>query len=245
MSQAERVSRIHFLLTSRGKVTLAELKSEFEVSRATVMRDIELMRDRLFSPITYDPNENAYVYDNQAREYDQAPFELPGVWINPQEAYALLTLLNVSGQMDPGALMPHVYALKRMLKMILAERSIPMKGFHKKIGIDLPNLHPGNRSVVKKMSSALVEEYQAVLTWQDKEESLERATVSIQRFVLGANGWDAEFIVEKTKERYRIPLPCFTACTVTTKPAILLPEFKSDPKTDWEALREIYDRINP
>lgn len=87
MSQSERIAKIHFLL-SRGQVTTGDLMETFEVSRATVMRDIELMRDRLGSPITYDPKKKSYYYstdENGEIDYEidyQSKFDLPGIWID-------------------------------------------------------------------------------------------------------------------------------------------------------------------
>lgn len=243
MSQAERISRIHFLLQLNGKVTVAELKSEFEVSRSTVMRDIEFMRDRLFAPIEYDASANAYVYSDVSRTAglrDKTPFRIPGMWIGADEAYALLTVVNVVSRIDPGLLKPFVHPLRRVLKNILGERCIPMKGFDKKVAVNLPNLRPGNTAVVARLFAALIDEVQAVLKWQDPKDEIRCETVSIQRLVLGVNGWEVEFLTDQTPERLGVSLPRFSACELTSLPATILPEFKSDPRADQTALHNLY-----
>lgn len=243
MSQAERISRIHFLLEVNGQVTVAELKSEFEVSRSTVMRDIEFMRDRLFAPIEYDASANVYAYaeaSGTARLRHKTPFRIPGMWIGADEAYAWLTVINVMSKIDPGLLMPFVRPLRRVLKNILGERCFPMKGFHKKVGINLPNLRSGNTAVVERLFAALVDEVQATLKWQDPEDEIRCETASIQRLVLGVNGWEVEFLTDQTQERLRVPLPRFSACELTSFPATILPEFKSDPRADQTALHDLY-----
>lgn len=239
MSQAERISRIHFLLRSGGKASLADLMAELEVSRATVMRDIELMRDRLFAPIQYDAESNAYRYAEATYGMENWPgklFELPGMWIAADEAYALLTIMNVAGQVDPGAMTPSLDAVRPLLKQILIGKEYPMKGFHKKIAVELPNLSLGDRAVVANMSKALVEEKAAHLSWRDPDGEVQSATASLQRFVLGANGWEAQFLTSESMDLQRIPLHRFSGCTLTETPATLLAEFSSDPDEDLAAL---------
>ena len=244
MSQAERISRMHFLLQLNGHVTVTELKSEFEVSRSTVMRDIEFMRDRLFAPIEYDASTNAYVYSEAAgatRLRQRTPFRIPGMWIDANEAYAMLTLINVLDKVDPGMLMPYVGPLKAVLKNILCERRFPMRGFHKKVAVSIPNLEAGDRAVVQEVCAGLVDELQAILEWQGSDDNVRQETVSIQRFVLGVNGWEAELLTEDGQERLCVPLPRISACELTSVPATILPEFKSVPQADWLALNDLYD----
>ena len=51
MDRTERFYTIDRLLRSRRKVSLRQLMEELEVSRATVRRDLEYMRDRMAAPI--------------------------------------------------------------------------------------------------------------------------------------------------------------------------------------------------
>ncbi|MDX9885280.1 helix-turn-helix transcriptional regulator [Thauera sp.] len=246
MSQAERIARIHFLLKSTGIVTLAQLKADFEVSRATVMRDIELMRDRLGAPIEYDAELNAYKYAKSAGRtlhYRPERFNVPGMWLDSEEAYALLTVLNVIAKIDPGGWMPYVGPLRRVLKHALCEESFNMKGFHKKIGVELPNLRQGKSGVMAKMMRALVNEFEAILVWQGDDEVLNSASCSLQRFVLTSNGWAAEFVVGEDQARQRVPLIRFSDCTLTNRSARLLPGSSSDIWSDLDALRNIQVRV--
>lgn len=243
MSQAERISRIHFLLHTKGCFTVAEMKEDFEVSRATVMRDIEFMRDRLFAPIRYRPDTNTYVLEEERDGdglYRPKQIGIPGMWIKSNEAYALLTLINVLGKVDPGMLTPYVSPLRRLLKNVLSGCNIPMKGFHKKVVVDLPNLRSGNQSVVTVIGRGLADEVQVTVVWRDERGENRNETVSMQRFILGLNGWEAEFLCEKEEFCQRIPVHRFSAATLTKSPARLLPEFRSDPKEDWKALARLY-----
>ena len=111
------------------------------------------MRDRLFAPIEYDASTNAYVY-SEAAGPPTAPKDAiqdPRHVDRRQWAYAMLTLINVLGKVDPGMLMPYVGPLKMVLKNILCERRFPMRGFHKKVAVSIPNLKAGDRAVVQSV----------------------------------------------------------------------------------------------
>ena len=54
MSLLERVYRIERLLKLRGSASMREIQEELEVSRATVKRDLEYLRDRLNAPVVWD-----------------------------------------------------------------------------------------------------------------------------------------------------------------------------------------------
>lgn len=247
MSQAERIARIHFLLRSTGMVTLAQLKADFEVSRATVMRDIELMRDRLYAPIEYDAELNAYRYADKgygALQSRPERFDVPGLWLRSHEAYAMLTVLNMIAKIDPGGLMPYVSPLRGVLKETLSQQTFNMRGFHKKVGVELPNLQLDNPEVSAKMVRALVDEFEAILVWRGDAGVLNSAACSLQRFLLTINGWEAEFVEAEDLALQRIPLIQFCECTLTDRPAQLLPEFSSDPRADLAALLKIYYRTS-
>ena len=56
-----------------------------ECSQATLYRLVAELRDFLGAPLEQDPETRGFYYD---RSYEQ-PFELPGIWISPQELQAL------------------------------------------------------------------------------------------------------------------------------------------------------------
>lgn len=222
MSQSERISRIDFLLKSKGKVSLADLRDEFEVSRATIMRDLQLMRDRLRSPIHYERETNSYIYSPKRWEQDDhfpGMRDLPGIWVNPREAYAMLTLINIAKLIDPGSLIPHVKELRGLLKQTLCDCYHLMKGYDTKLHVDIPNLTPPNYSVTSKLSGALLNDMPIDATWKDEDGVEKSARLFLHRFILSCNGWSAEAeIQDNSKETsgkiLLIPLQDFVACAV-------------------------------
>ena len=59
MDRTERFYKIELLIRSRGQVGFEALQAELEVSRATLKRDLQYLRERLDAPIVYDRGDNA------------------------------------------------------------------------------------------------------------------------------------------------------------------------------------------
>ncbi len=78
-----RIVEIDRRLRSRCLPTLDELSREFGVSRRTIERDIESMRDYFGAPIEYDRNKRTY-------KYTETSFGLPATTLTQQELHSLL-----------------------------------------------------------------------------------------------------------------------------------------------------------
>ena len=90
MDRTERFYKIDQLLQERQAVPLEAIIEAHGVSRATVVRDLEYLRDRLAAPIVWDRAQRGYRYE--ARGRGGARYALPGLWLNANEALALLTM---------------------------------------------------------------------------------------------------------------------------------------------------------
>ena len=58
----ERIFRIHEAIQARTYPNTLTLAQKLEVSRKSILRDIQFMRDRLRLPIDYDPQHWGYYY---------------------------------------------------------------------------------------------------------------------------------------------------------------------------------------
>lgn len=84
------------------------------VSRATLVRDLEYMRDFMDAPIIYDRAAKGHCYDPNA-----PAFELPGLWFNASEIYALLACEQLLENVQPGLLSPHLDPLRVRIRDLL------------------------------------------------------------------------------------------------------------------------------
>jgi len=90
MDRTERFYKIDMLLKEKSAVSLVCFMAAMEVSRSTVKRDIEYLRDRLNAPIIWDRTRMGYRYGTPAEGMPQ--YSLPGLWFNESELHALLSM---------------------------------------------------------------------------------------------------------------------------------------------------------
>jgi predicted DNA-binding transcriptional regulator YafY len=116
MERLERVYKIDQLLKERKAVGFKALMETLGVSRATLKRDLEYMRERLHAPIEYDREANGYRFGKPGAG---PRYELPGLWFNASEVHALLTTQQLLLNLQPGLLEPHVAPMLERLRGIL------------------------------------------------------------------------------------------------------------------------------
>jgi predicted DNA-binding transcriptional regulator YafY len=116
MDRFDRIFELNRILQSaRYPLSRQYLEQELECSRATVKRLIEEMRLYLNAPIVYDRKLNGYRYDPNEGEM----YELPGLWFNASELYALLAVQQLLEGVQPGLLESHLQPLRRKIDSLL------------------------------------------------------------------------------------------------------------------------------
>lgn len=114
MGITSRIFQLHQILKKERRLSLQGMMERLEVSKATIKRDLDLLRDQLGAPLAYDRHDNAYYYDTS-----QGEFELPGLWFNESELYALLASEQLLETVQPGLLGPHIGPLKTRIRALL------------------------------------------------------------------------------------------------------------------------------
>ena len=136
MDRTERFYKIEMLIRSRGSVPFTDLMDELGVSRATLKRDLEYLRERLDAPIVYDRIANGYSMRPEARDARQVRHELPGVWFNEREIHALLTMhLLIEGLDEGGVLARHLQPLLDKLHGMLGASDADASELMKRVKI--------------------------------------------------------------------------------------------------------------
>lgn len=122
-SKTERFYKIELMIRHRGRVSFEDMLSELEVSRATLKRDLQFLRDRMGAPIIYDRGENAYRFADEAQAGDK--HELPGLWFDQQELYALLMAHHLLSDLAPdGTLSRHMGPLLDRVHQLLGSAEV-------------------------------------------------------------------------------------------------------------------------
>lgn len=177
----ERIRKIVNLIRKRGFVTIDQLMDEFEVSRASVKRDFELLRSRLGCPLAWDRTKRGYVIrDDQLP--GGGPFELPGLWFDSSEVLALLTMLHLLQGVQPGLLEEHLNPLKSRLRQLLGHGAHSATSIERRVKL----IHFGNRKIEARhfqaVASAVLDRKQIRLRYwnRQRQEASDRVVSPLQ-----------------------------------------------------------------
>jgi len=117
MDRSERFHKIIRLLKDRRIVSRDAFLEALGVSRATFKRDLEYLRDRMDAPIQWDAEAGGYRLATESGEPQN--YELPGLWLNAGELYALLAMEQLLEGLQPGLLGPHVRPLRDRIRRLI------------------------------------------------------------------------------------------------------------------------------
>ena len=200
-----RVIQLYNLIKQLQPVSSKVLMERLEISRATLRRDFDLLRDRLNMPLIYDRWADGYaIAEETEEEIFRKKFELPGLWLNTQEMYALLTLLNVLEQIDPGLLQAYIRPFRGIMKRLLAEARFKMEGLNSKITIELGDFYNVKQNIFNNISDALLNDSRVWLKFLDGVEFI-NGEYWPKRLILTPKGWDLEAIHISSKTPVRFP----------------------------------------
>ena len=193
MDRTERFYKIDQMIHERRLVSFADLMATLEVSRATLKRDLEYMRNRLNAPIIWDRHAGTgggYRFDTPHAD-GGAQYELPGLWFNSGEVHALLTMQHLLSDLDPGGILtPHIQPLIARLNGLLGSAENTADEIRRRVLIvglgrrDLKLAH------FEKVGAALLRRKRLAITYfaRGSGETTERE-VSPQRLVYYRENW--------------------------------------------------------
>jgi predicted DNA-binding transcriptional regulator YafY len=191
MDRTERFYKIEMLIRSRGTVSFATLLDELGVSRATLKRDLEYLRERLDAPIVYDRFANGYAMRPDARDARQLKHELPGVWFSEREIHALLTMHQlIEGLDEGGVLARHLQPLLDKLHGMLGANDAEARELMKRVKVMGAARRPVIGRHFELIGSAITQRRRVQMQYyvRSRREETERS-VSPQRLVYWRNTW--------------------------------------------------------
>ena len=188
MSINERIYQIDQLLNGRSFVTFEELMNRLEVSRATLKRDLAYMRDRLNAPIIFDREVGGYRLEKQS---GNLKYELPGLWFNADEIFALLTMQHLLNGLDSGGILtPHIKPLKSRLTELLGSTNDPLDQLQKRIKIETMGSRKFNLDHFQAIGSSLLKRKRLHIDYLGRgKNELTSRDISPQRLIYYKDNW--------------------------------------------------------
>lgn len=187
MDRTERFYKIDQLLKDRKVVPFAALRQSLGVSRATLRRDLEYMRDRFNAPLEYDREANGYRFG----EPRSGPrYELPGLWFNAAEIHSLLSTLQLLGGLQPGLLDGQVAPLIERLRAILGSGDHSWQEVEKRIRIFQPGRRESKAMHFSIVAAAVLKRARLWIRHYNRNEDREtEREISPQRLVHYRENW--------------------------------------------------------
>jgi predicted DNA-binding transcriptional regulator YafY len=190
MERTERFYKVEMLIRHRGTVSFAALMDELEVSRATLKRDLEYLRNRMDAPIVYDRDANGYRFDGGS-DGRAARHELPGVWFSEREIHALLTMHRLVGELDAGGVLArHLQPLLDKLHGMLGANERDAQQLVRRVRIVTSARRPVDARFFELAGSALLQRRRLAMRYYTRGRRAEsERVVSPQRLVHYRNTW--------------------------------------------------------
>lgn len=192
MSKTLRVHTINRMLRNRHHVTIQDFLDELEVSLPTFKRDLAYMRLHENAPIVFDKVLKAYRLDDQPGVGPR--YERTGMWLDPSQAYALLTAHGLLESLDPRLLGPQIEPFKAHLLGILAKDGITEQDVSERLQM-VPSLRrQASASLFDVVAQAVLKGYRLCIRYIDplthkavtREQSPQRLTYYRENWFLDA-----------------------------------------------------------
>jgi predicted DNA-binding transcriptional regulator YafY len=188
MNRTERFYRIDQLLHERRVVPLEIFLDKLTISRATFKRDMEYLRDRLNAPIVWDREAGGY-------RFETAPatgpaYELPGLWLNAGELYALLAAHRLLADIEPGILAAQLKPLQSRLEALLDGGGHAAGDVLHRVRLLSINRRSVEPRFFTDIALALMERRRIEIdAWNRGRDTLDTRTISPQRLVHYRDNW--------------------------------------------------------
>jgi proteasome accessory factor C len=187
MSKVERLYHLHNILNQRRTpISRHDLMDRLECSQATLYRLVSELRDFLGAPIEQDPDTRSFYYD---RSYDQ-PFELPGIWISPDELQALLTARQVLGNVQPGLLEGELESLQGRISSLLRQKGVETDTGESPIHIQAVAGRAVPEHLFQDVLGALIKRQKLHIHYHGRRrDEVSKRDISPQRLTQYRNSW--------------------------------------------------------
>ena len=222
MDRFHRYYRLHQILVARRTpVSRTTLQQELECSRATLSRIIDDLRG-YGAPIEYLREQNGWRY---------APgvaFELPGIWFNASELYALLAAQKLLSDAEPGLLDETLQPLRRKIDAILQAEHLGGGEIAQRVRI-LRMAGRGAGPCFNAATTALIQRKRLKIEYHGRASGeVTDREISPQRLVHYRDNWYLDAWCHLRKGLRSFALEQIRATKPSTRSALNIP----DPKLD-------------
>lgn len=159
---------------------------ELGCSQATLYRLIAELRDQLGAPLEQDSDGRGFYYDRQLAGH----FELPGLWISPEELQALLTARHILSNVQPGLLEDELQGVQDRINQLLDQQGLGFSAQPERIHIRKDAGRPVPSELFEDILQTLFQRQQVVIEYHGRRrDELNKRLVSPQRLTSYRDRW--------------------------------------------------------
>lgn len=216
MDRFDRIYALHGLLRDARRPVAGKLLQEnLQCSRATLARIIEHMCAYLHAPIDYDRRANGYYYARTGEH----PYELPGLWFNASELYALRAAHQLLTTAQPGLLDHHLAPLRQRIEEILDKQQLGNGELLRRVRI-LNIAARGGAEYFQQIAGAVMQRKRLRITYHARgEDQITERLVSPQRLVHYRGNWHLDAWCHLRKDLRNFSIDRIKTCIVQDEPA--------------------------
>ncbi len=227
MDRTERFRTITRLVGRPQGASLRQLMDALEVSRATLNRDLEYLRDRFNAPIEWSRDDG--IYRLQASGPKGRRFELPGLWFDEREMLALLTMQRLVGELQPGLFSTQIKPLADRLQALIGDAGHPAREISRRVKVLPMGVRHATLEHFERVASALLERRRLVIRYRSRGRGQDtEREVSPQRLVHYRDNWYLDAWCHLRGDLRKFSVDAIHAATVQRTRADDLPEATLD-----------------
>lgn len=187
MSRREKLYHLHDILRQRRTpISRQALMDELGCSQATLYRLIAELRDVLGAPLEQDPETRHFYYDRSLA----GSFELPGLWISPEELQALLTARQILANVQPGLLQDELDQLQQRMSQLIDQEGIDFSAHPERIHIRHDAGRPVPGRLFEDLLRALFRRHRLKIRYHGRRrDAVSERTISPQRLTAYRDRW--------------------------------------------------------
>lgn len=187
MSRRERLYHLHDILRQRRTpISRQALMEELGCSQATLYRLIAELRDHLGAPLEQDEDNRGFYYDHQLAGH----FELPGLWISPEELQALLTARHILGNVQPGLLEDALQGMQNRINQLLDQQGLDISAQPQRIHIRKDAGRPVPGELFENVLQALFKRQKLAVEYHGRRrDAVSERVISPQRLTSYRDRW--------------------------------------------------------
>lgn len=230
MKATERIYKIEDLLNEHGCLSFKAIQDALEVSKATLKRDLQELRDRYHMPIVYDRDAGGYRIDRQTKPIGPVQYELPGLWFSAQEIHALLTMHRLIANLDSGGLLgPHIAPLMARMNRLLGAADNPAEEVVKRIRLITVGAREFQLDHFQRVGSALLRRKRMIIDYHARSTDVDsKREVSPQRLIHYRHNWYLDAWCHTREALRSFAVDAIQRVEVLDRPAIDVDEDKLD-----------------